>query len=347
MIFFVILLIIFFILLLLPFLISVLFNATGKVKPLVVRSDNIKDPRYFAKSFRALIEKALERENRVPGMLMLSREEPYIEGDGTPFIEEHCDKVVYEGRSSFLAERSIFDKEIYAAHDATIGSGTALRAIACLGHLRIQDKVRIERWADGEKGCRVGDGCDLGISLSGLGPITLGLDSRFRRIYAPMVHTGSDLPDRTEMDGHARRAGAVIKDILFDTDSIKAGDRLEKTIITKYDLLLSEGCAVFGSVKSSGSIHIMSDVLVTGSVIADGDIVLESGVSIQGNVFSQERIIVGSGTVIGLHGHIKSLIARKCIYLSEGATVYGYLGSEDESKVVDRDGFLSYANACF
>lgn len=347
MIYFVVLVIIFVIILILPFLLSMLFNANASTKPLVIHSDNVKDPRYFSKSFCKKMDEALAAREPGANTITLSHEEPFLWNNGAPVKNEHLSMLVVEAGPRFSTEHSTFDKEIYARGDAYLGEDTELRAIASLGHLSLARGVRVQRWADGQKGCQVGDDCDLGMSLSGDGPIVMGDGCRFHRVFAPMIHIGSDFPESSLLSGQRDMREPVVKDILFNAKNLSEDEVLDSTVITERDFLVREGAIVHGDIKSNGNIRIMSNSLVSGGVFADGSIVIEENVRVQGDVFSQEQIVVGTGAVIGIRGRVKSLIARKSIYLCEGATVYGYIGSEDESLTIDRDSYWAYANKAY
>ena len=80
MIFFLVLVVIWAVMMVFPFTLGFMSQHTGVEEiPLEVKSNNTRDPRYFAKSFRALVDKALLSRNG--DTIMLSKQEKFLDGD--------------------------------------------------------------------------------------------------------------------------------------------------------------------------------------------------------------------------------------------------------------------------
>lgn len=325
-------LIIYLVLMLLPILISV-FSSRRK-EALKIQPDNVKDPRYFANSFIKLIGKAMEKYDG-SNMLNLSRKEAFIEGNGRPFRNEKFDLIVYEKEHDFYAENCIFEKEIFAGKNAELDAGTEIRAIACMQKLTLGDKTVVHRWADGIDSCTVGEDCELGISVSSDVKLAVGKNCMFRRLYAPVIRIG-ELQKNTVAFDFSVNVNAEREDYW---DHVDAHTVLEKTVVSTGELTVKEGCTIYGSVKANGDLRICKGTFISGSVFADGTLVLEDGVRVYGHVFSQKQVFIGYDCAVGMEGHIKSIIGRDGVVLSERITVFGYVATEGEGKTIAADDF--------
>ncbi|MFH1879868.1 MAG: polymer-forming cytoskeletal protein, partial [Bacillota bacterium] len=327
--------VIFIVLLILPFVVSLLSVRKSREASLYVKSDNVRDPRYFSNSFRALVEKGLDRQNRT---VKMSKLEPFqyaeeLAGNvcNTLVIAEHRFRPV--GVSSFL-------KEIYAASSAVIAPNTSLRAIACLDELELGENCEVIRWADSDKQMIVMNGCKLGMSATSATRLRIGPDCTFRRLYAPEIVIGLHTADTARFPVDT----AVFEERWTNPEGVRANETVNQTIVTEYSLEIGEGAVIMGSIKSNHHIYIHQNARVNGNVVADGAIILDSGARVLGTVFSQDSILVGPGVEIGVKPKIKSLIARKSVTLCETAKVFGYIGCEIDSVTISQDMFRTELN---
>lgn len=322
--------VIFIVLLILPFAVSLLSVRQSREASLYVKSDNVRDPRYFSNSFRALIEKGIDRQNRT---IKMSKLEPFV------YAEEingsNPDSIVIAQNHFQPIDVSYFSKEIYAESTAIIPPNTCLRAIACLNTLEFNEDCEIIRWADSEKQMTIQDGCSLGISISSGERLLIAPHCTFHRLYAPEIVIGYEAAETVRFPVDA----TISDERWFNPEEIKANETVRKTIVTDYSLEIGEGAVIMGSIKSTRHIFIHRNVRVNGNVVADGAIILDEGVRVLGTVFSQDSILIGPGVEIGMKPKIKSLIARKSITLCETAKVFGYIGCEVDSVTIAKQDF--------
>lgn len=303
-------------------------------KALEIRSDNVKDPRYFAKSFNHLIEKAMKNHDG-SDMIRLSRQEAFIRGMGEPFVNQTYNQLLYQEAHDFVAENAVFEKEVWAGRDARLVQNVDVRAIACMHNLTIGDGSIIRRWADGVASCTVGKGCELGISTSSRDKLSVAKDCKFRRLYAPVIRIG-------EMDNKPMINDFSVKasdDIEHYWDHVDKESVIDTSVVSTGDLTVREGCTIYGSVKSNGDLHICQGAFISGNVFSDGTIVLENDVRVYGHVFSQKDVYIGYDTVIGMDEHIKSVIGRDRVSISERVIIFGYVSTEGEGKTIAADDF--------
>ena len=300
-------------LLLFPFLLANVSLEKDKALSLVVKSDNLRDPRYFSKAFIALMERGLASYDG-SGVLQLSKKERLIE---PPLPEGDTDALIYAQGDFAPKEARVFPKEIYCKGDAQLPAGTALRAIACLGSLTLGENCTLSRWADAERALTVLPGCSLGISVSSGHDLIVGLACSFRRLYAAEVIVG------TAAAPHNPPEPPVCKEIHRDLQQLEDFASVEGSIVSMKDFVIGEDACVSGSVKSRGRIHVKRGAHIMGNLIADADIVVEDSVFVGGIVFSQRWIYLGPGTQVGRKGHIKSVVAKCGVTLAEGVREFG------------------------
>jgi cytoskeletal protein CcmA (bactofilin family) len=324
--------VVFLVLLSLPFAVSLLSVQKSREVSLIVKSDNVRDPRYFSNSFRALVDKGIDRENRT---IKMSKLEPFLYAD--EIAGSTCNTIVIaESRFRPLGV-TYFSKEIFAESTADIPANTRMRAIACLDKMEIGENCAVIRWADAEKQLTVLGGCTLGMNASSGERIHIAPGCTFRRLYAPEIVIGLQAVKtvRIPLDP------TLYTERLTNPDGIAPNETIRKTIVTEHSLEIGEGAVVMGSVKSTHHIYIRANARINGNVIADGVIIIDEGAQILGTAFSQDSILVGPGAEIGVKPKIKSLIARQTIVLCETAKVYGYVGCEVESFTISKESFYA------
>ncbi len=322
--------VVFLALLFLPFAVSILSLRKSKDVSLYVKSDNIRDPRYFSNSFRSLVEKGIDPQTRT---ITMSKSEPFVYA--RELQNTVCDCIVVAQSHFQPVGVSCFTKEIYAASSAQIPPDTRLRAIACLDRLEIGQNCEIVRWADSDGQMTIAAGCALGMSISSGERLLIAKGCTFRRLYSPEIIIGSSLvrPKHTPADT------AVFSERLINPESISAHETVKSTIVAEYSLSIGESAVIMGSIKSNHHVYVHRNARINGNLVADGIIILEEGARVLGSVFSQDSVFVGPGVEIGVKRKIKSLIARKSIVLCETAMVFGYVGCETDSKTIAKEDF--------
>lgn len=320
----------------------------NKKVSLVVRNDNVKDPRYFAKSFLSLMDRALEKYDG-SGIIQLSKEEKLIEPAAGLFAPKgECEELIHAKNDFRAAEKSVFLKEIYAKKDAVFERNSVLRAVATRGKLKLQEGVEVERWADAGRTFQVEAGCDLGISATSEENLYLAPNCQFHRLFAAKIEVvSSSGTAEVEPIKWLFPDQKVFPDILWNAREVDDNQELENTIVTKHNLVIGEHAVVKGDIKSEKNIHIKANSQVMGNVFADGDVVFEENVCINGHVFSQSHIFIGPDNSVGRPGAVHSVVARETIVLCETAKIYGYVGAEGAGETVSKERYLDILNEQF
>lgn len=326
----------FFLLLLLPFLVAGTSYGKGEPVRLSIRSDNARDPRFFAKSFRSKMEQALKSYDG-SGTIFLSKQNKLTT---PPFLGDTVEGIALLEAPFADTQPRLFLSEVYCREEATL-VGSA-RSVCGLAGITLGDGMEILRWVDGEKELLCGDHCSLGVSASSGGFLRLGLACRFQRLYAPVICVGAD----TEASFLAPRPEGASPGITRKS-RVEPGEAIGTDVISRERLKIGENAVILGSVKANGDIRVGAGSCILGNLVSDGTIVLEDNVFVGGNVFSQYSVYVARGCQIGRAYQIKSLIAQDNIYLCEGAKIFGYVGCERGGQTVDYDDFVRLSGACY
>ena len=320
-------------LMLFPFFLARSALEPSKARSLVVKDDNVRDPRYFPKAFVALMEHALTSYDG-DGTIRLSKPETLLE---PPLPDGDLISAVVYARGDFVPVGArTFEKEIYCRGNGALPAQTMLRAIACRGALAIGEGCELARWADGEASLTVSPGCRLGISASSGARLSVAKDCTFRRLYAPEIRVGEPVlpaidPPPVPLGGEIHR----------DTGDIEDFGIIEGDVVAMDSLTIGEGAEIRGSIKSRKHVHVKRGARILGNLVSNGNLVLERDVFIGGVVFSQSWAYIGPDCQIGRAGRIKSVVARDGVVLAEGARVFGYVGGERDGRTVAAEEFIS------
>lgn len=334
-------------LLLFPFLLHKKVHYSSEMETsLIVKSDNVKDARYFAKSFREKIKKSKlfdddDRKQEHKEEITLSKDERILIYDGTVPLDSCVDYLCYINVETEFSDKITFSKEIYAEENIVFAAESRVRAIAGEKQVIIGEHSVIDRWADAEKFMVLKEGSDAGINLSSGRRMIVEAGCKFTRLYAPVVEFRkySGETDEGNEEVAINRAAPVYMKIVRNLEKVGMNQEERHTIITKYDLNIEPGAIVYGDVKSDKMIHIKEKAVVTGNVFADNNIIIEAGAKILGNVFAGNNLYIGPGATVGKAGRIKSALSRNNMIITENAVIYGYAGCEQKGKTVTYDEF--------
>lgn len=348
--------ILFVVMLILPIAVSSWALRHTKGAALAIKDSMVKDPRFFVKSFTRKIDAELQKYDG-SGTILLSREEKIIEADESTAFDRETDNIVLIRNENFTpAAGLLFNKEIYAFKNVFLSGVESVRAIACKGDLFLGKGTLVERWVDAEGLLAVGDECELGVSASSLRKIVIGVNCRFKRLFAPMIFFGDEDGKPNETSNLWRvvnvvtAANKVVRNIHYVDDDVTDDDGiLDASVITKYNLSVLNGLSVKGHIRSHRNIRLGDNTTVFGNVFAEGEVYVGRNVRVYGSIFSQENVHVESGSTIGQYGINKSVIARKEIVFEKDCCVFGYVSTEaigisvqDESRkmtdIFDEDG---------
>lgn len=336
--------ILFVLVLVLPFVPSFAELAMQRdASPLPIKNDYVRDPRYFAHSFRRIINENLGSRTAGRYELQLSRREVVEVVDTAPACtnNEAYPYICYCASDLNIESEAAFLKEIYVRGDADFGARNSLRALACDGNIILRHDSTVLRWIDAEGSLRVGRDCNLGVSASCGTEMSLGSGCSFKRLYAfPVVAGGREGLKDAVMVALEADEGPICEPY----DPAQLGDAelamanilpysRKATVITRVSLDIGDYSYIAGHVKSYGDLTLGKYVIVCGNVFVEGVLRVGEGCHIHGTVFSNGWIEIGVGAVVGDSGAIKSVVARKGIRLMSGAMVFGLVSTEGEGRV--------------
>lgn len=332
---------IYLILMLFPFLLA--YRSTrgnNENYSLVARSNNIKDARYFAKSFKSKLLKSLDT-NQSSGDVILSKIEPIMVWDNEYEDTKFIDKICIFDKKADIDNKVKFKKEIYAKDDIEIVNKASIRAVAGEKNVIIGEKSKVIRWVDAEKILVLKEFADAGVSATAAERLVIENGCSFKRLYAPVIEVRKyvELIDQSPDEITINRKTPVYTKIERNIKKLEEGEVLKKSIATKYKLVLEAGSTVCGDIKADKNIHIKANSIITGNIFSEGNIVIERGVKIFGNIFAGKNIYIGPDVQIGKLGRVKSVVARLSAYITIGTVIYGYVGTETGGKIFTAEDF--------
>jgi len=305
--------------------------------PLYINNEYLKDPRYFAFSFRKLFHTSLAAAPRGEGVhdITLSKNEKVqIVENASLARGSAVEHILYVMQDLESGSDVRFNKEVYVRQTAHIGESNLLQALACDGDIHLRRDTRFFRWLDAEGNITAERSCILGVDASCSGILSLEHDCSFLKLYGfPVVASGAQAfpEEREEPDGDTR---------VFDEEpperecsDIKAASRINRSIISAESVTIGELAVIRGHVKTHGNLVTGAGVIITGNVFAAGNIELGPHSRVLGTVFSQEHIVLRQGVRVGAKNKIKSVVGKKSVMLENGATIYGYVMTEGRGLV--------------
>ncbi len=331
----------FIVMLTLPMWLSYFFYKKNKVDPVYIDQNRQKDARYFAKSFSAMFEKALEKYDG-SGYMQFSKKEKILEFGAKKRLPKVCEDIVYANVEEFCPpSQTRFHKEIYAAKDAILNDIPSIRAAYSRGNMILGYNTNVVRWADAKGTLTVYDDSDTGISVSSETAVMMGKNISFKRVYSPENHFGT-YPTEQISDTMLPKNTFVSEEILYDVEFLnencisKAGENekrendyeIKTTVVSKRPVTLVEKFHLLGNIKSHGVVRICDNSIVNGNIFAEKSIILEDNCVVLGTLFSQEEIVIGKNCVVGQSDKIISVVARDTITIGEKSRIYGYISAE-------------------
>jgi hypothetical protein len=292
--------------------------------PLNINWNFVKDPFYFFKSFRALMQAKAYYFVKDSGTveIQLSRPESvdvYRKMEGPE--EGRYGNITYVKEAMTCGKNSFFSKEVYCLGNIDAGPGSSFRALGCDGELKLGAGSTVSRWAAAEGRLLAGAGSSLGVSAASSKSLTLADGCVFRSLFAPEIATEASaafLPRFPLLEGAAE---------------LPPG-HTEGNLVTRVPVRLKTGTHLNGSVKSHASVLLEDGVRVSGGIFAEGDVFIGKNCLIGGNIFAQGSALLGPGTVIGAPGGIKSVIAKKLVLLAGGVKVFGHINTQGRGEVI-------------
>lgn len=330
--------ILFFVILLLPFFIAGVSYGKGKPVFLQIRSNNVRDPRFFAKSFRRKIDQALENYDG-SGQIQLSKMEELVT---PPFFDDKVKGIALLKKPFVDTQPRLYLDEVYCQSSAEFQEDSSFRAIAGRDRVVLGNNSEIIRWVDAEKELVCGCGCELGVSASSGNILRIWDGCNFLRLYAPVICVGMDTqPVFSAPQAEEKELG------ITRTHKVRTQEVIKTDVISTGKLMIGENSIILGSVKANGDIHVCSGACIIGNLISDGTIAMDEDVFVGGTVFSQYSVYVGRNCQIGRAYQTKSLIAQENIYICEGTRIFGFVSCERGGKTVSYDDYVKLSGKCY
>lgn len=308
-------------------------------KPLFINMEYVKNPRYFANSFKALLLKALPAEKNLTETVSITlskNEKVQMTNDASFSPNALIQSIYYVKNNFFSSDSSVFKKEIYVGGNASIGKDNRLRALAAEGNIEIESGTHFSRWLDAEGSIQVKEGCNLGISATCAKNLSLATRCTFKRLYGSPVEIPSpakkNLPDQVSS---TEAPMPIYGQIERCTTKLAPMSQKEGSIICRASsFIVGDHTSIFGHIKTHGDLTLEDNVKVAGNIFADGNITIGSNSHIFGTVFCHGTVTIGENTIVGSLGKVKSVTAQDAIRLHSGAKIYGNLLTEGEGIVL-------------
>lgn len=339
-----VILVIFLILFLFPPLTSYTYYKRNKTSILSINQGYVKDPRYFSKSLRNMVESQLPYAK--DKTIKLSREEKYLdEKDISKMSGDVQDMVICNDKVFVNSDITSFEKEVFCAEDSRFTKpGLTARSIYGKKRILLGNGIDIVRWVDAEESLTVYDDCDLGISATAGRALCVGYNCTFQRLFAPCIYLGQR-PDKTSnismkdrndvllMSPNKERKHNVrfISKRMIDENGV-----CDYSILSWRNVTLNEGIILKGDIRSHKGVRICKDAVVIGNIFAEDDVLLEEGALVLGNILAQGSVHLLSHASVGTDGQISSIIARDNVRFDGCNIVYGYISSEHGGSISDR-----------
>lgn len=325
------------ILFVLPFIPAALeIRRKDDAAPLFINMNYCKDPRYFAVSFRKLMLKSIG--DMPPGLhtVKLSKQETVQISNNARNISGTVTENILYSLNDIESENNVtFIKEVYARGNVFIGESNRLQALACDGDVHVQKGTRFLRWLDAEGNVKIDEDCQLGVSTTCVGELSIASRCNFTRLYGYPVVTANGSGHTGDVANSVVRDSAISRVVSTERDISDIPPHCLKNcnIIAEGPLSIGEQSVIRGHIKSHGKVVTGASVIVMGNLFAEGDIEIGPGSRIMGTVFSQGSITVRHGVTIGAGDRIKSIVGKKGISLEGGVRVYGYILTEGKGRV--------------
>ncbi len=285
-------------------------------KKLPISLSYARDPRFFGRSFRVKIAKLLD--SCISGKrAFLERRHERAEIGETLTIQAQGSPV----------EAQIARDRLICGPGATVTDGFGGRYLRCEervlartlcsdGDVVLGDGCAVERWIDAERSLLVGNGCNLGMSASSGGTVTLAASVTFERVFGEVV--------MVQTSGTVQAPRAAEDSIMLHPHEGTIG----RDIIVRGNAVVPEGTILQGSVKAHGSLFIGRNARIMGNAIARDELVLLEGSSVDGHAFGERGLYVGEGARIGVPGQSKTAYTAGTCVLCDDAAIHGWIVSE-------------------
>ncbi len=307
-------------------------------KPLAINMNFSKDYKYFGRSFQQILERGLgAKQITKPGeyTLMLSKPEKIrVVQSESGSDRKTTEEILYVLGDLTSGSEAQFKKEIYVKGACVIGDRNTLRALYCEGNLVLGKGTSVVRWIDGDRDMEIKEGCRLGLSIACSGKLAVGRNCTFTRMFGlPIATYPTKLPDLSG-EVKVRNISDTTMVITKKEMIIPPLTSIPRDIVTHHRIIFRQKSISKGNIKSYGDIVIEKGSRIEGNLFSEKDVMIGEGCTILGHIFSQGQVELGNGVQVGQEGQVRSVIAKKGVVVKGNLTLYGYLMTEGEGKVL-------------
>jgi predicted acyltransferase (DUF342 family) len=307
-------------------------------KPLALNMNFSKDYKYFGKSFQKILENGLGTKHITePGeyTLMLSKPEKVrVVEKGRVSDQKTIDEILYVLEDFTSGSDAEFRKEIYVKGSCKIGNRNTLRALYCEGDLVIGEGTTVIRWVDGDRDIEINESCRLGVSVASTKRLVVARHSSFSRMFGlPILTYRAKLPEILP-EIRVKNISDTTMVITKEEIILPPRTNISNDIVTHQRIVFRGKSFAKANIKSYRDIVIEEGSRVEGNLFSERNVVIEAGCTITGNIFSQGQVKIGNAVQVGQEGQIKSVIAKKGVLVEGNVTIYGYIMTEGEGKVL-------------
>ncbi len=285
-------------------------------KQLPISLSYARDPRFFGRSFRVKIAKFLDSSIRGKRAFLERRHERAEIGETLAIEAQGCPVEAQIARDRLICGPGATVTDGFGGRYLRCEERVLARTLCSDGDALLGDGCAVERWIDAERSLDVGNGCNLGMSASSGGSVTLAASVTFERVFGEVVlvqTAGTVQPPRAAKDA-----------VVLHADAGTIG----RDIIVRGSAVVPEGAIIAASVKAHGSLFIGRNARITGNAIARGELVLLEGSAVDGHAFGERGLFVGERARIGVPGQRKTAYTAGTCILCDGAAVHGWIVSE-------------------
>lgn len=230
---------------------------------------------------------------------------------------------------------------LYVQGDVQGGAGSTFTALYATGDVWLGPSSEVHDWAHADGELAVGSNGVALRRVSSAMAITLGADTWFERMQAPVIRFGPqasaalaladtkshpvparyiDLPDVIE-----RAAGHYM---VKGNCALMPGCAYEGSLVVTGFLVVGEGTTVIGDIKARKGVSIARGASVQGAITCEKRIYVFEDGRAWGPIISETDILIGKGAVIGMPD-AWTTVSGNNIIAEDGAVLHGAIWARE------------------
>ncbi|MCP5051743.1 MAG: hypothetical protein GY940_31545 [bacterium] len=342
---------IFILMVLIPFLIALkeLFRPKDDT-PLYIDMQYAKDPLYFGKAFKKLVQNKIAVNDSKLGTtrIKLSKVEPVEICDSRSIPgNSQTEKIFYVKQDFSTGTRTLLRKDVYVKGVSQIGKHNVLRAIYGEHNIYLGKNCRVIRWVSSEEDIYISGESRLGRSVSCTGQLLLGPGSCFHQLFGSPIVTAAPSPG-TPPEPDPELSGIIERDypekaplkrrtawkIIKDHVSINCeyGEKEMEGVDEKGEELTWKCCNFEPGMEpckedfwtvSKHRVTVKPFNIINTNFVSRKELLIKENCKIHCAVKAYKDIIIEKG--VEIHGDIFS---EGDIYIGEGSTLLGHVFSQ-------------------